>query len=63
MPLAYVVTAGNQAQTGLAEIGAALLDDPRVTALGLHVEGFGDLRGFEALAATRARAWASPSSR
>jgi acyl-CoA synthetase (NDP forming) len=27
-----------------------LLDDDRVTALGLHIEGFGDLRAFEALA-------------
>ncbi|MEB8388537.1 acetate--CoA ligase family protein [Rhodobacteraceae bacterium KMM 6894] len=51
LPLAYVATAGNQAQVGLAEIGAALLEDPRVTALGLHIEGIGDLRGFEALAA------------
>jgi len=55
LPLAYVVTAGNQAQTGVAEIGMALLDDPRVTALGLHIEGFGDLRQFEALAAKAAR--------
>ncbi|WP_282096028.1 acetate--CoA ligase family protein [Epibacterium ulvae] len=54
VPLAYVVTAGNQAQTGIAEIATALLEDPRVTALGLHIEGFGDLRAFEALAA-RAR--------
>ena len=50
LPLAYVVTAGNQAQTGVAHIGEALLEDPRVTALGLHIEGFGDLRAFEALA-------------
>ncbi|WP_432447767.1 acetate--CoA ligase family protein [Aliiroseovarius marinus] len=50
LPMAYVVTAGNQAQTGLAEIGQALLEDDRVTALGLHIEGIGDLRSFEALA-------------
>ena len=50
LPVAYVVTAGNQAQTGLAEIGQALLEDSRVTALGLHIEGVGDLRAFEALA-------------
>ena len=50
LPLAYVVTCGNQAQTGLAEIGEALLEDDRVTVLGLHIEGFGDLRAFEALA-------------
>ena len=59
LPLAYVVTAGNQAQTGVAEIGAALLEDPRVTALGLHIEGIGDLRAFEALA-VRARALGKP---
>ena len=59
LPLAYVATAGNQAQTRLAEIGTTLLEDDRVTALGLHVEGIGDLRAFEALAA-RARALGKP---
>ncbi len=59
LPLAYVTTAGNQAQTGLAEIGQALLEDPRVTALGLHIEGIGDLRAFEALA-DRARDLGKP---
>lgn len=52
LPLAYMVTAGNQAQTGLAQIGSALLADPRVTVLGLHIEGIGDLQNFETLAAT-----------
>lgn len=52
LPLAYMLTAGNQAQTGLADLAVAALEDPRVTALGLHVEGFGDLRAFEAMAAT-----------
>ena len=55
LPVAYVVTAGNQAQSGISDIGMALLEDDRVTALGLHIEGVGDLRTFEALAA-RARA-------
>ena len=50
LPIAYAITAGNQAQIGIAEIGRGLLDDPRVTALGLHIEGFGDLRAFEDLA-------------
>lgn len=59
LPLAYVATAGNQAQLGLAQIGTALLEDDRVTALGLHVEGVGDLRAFEALA-SRARALGKP---
>jgi acyl-CoA synthetase (NDP forming) len=49
LPLAYAVTAGNQAQTGLSAIGASLLQDERVTALGLHIEGIDDLPGFEAL--------------
>ncbi|MEM6588329.1 MAG: acetate--CoA ligase family protein [Pseudomonadota bacterium] len=51
LPLAYLGTAGNQAQLGLSDLGHALLDDPRVTALGLHIEGVGDLRVFEAMAA------------
>lgn len=50
LPIAYVVTAGNQAQVGIAELGVALLEDERVTALGLHIEGIGDLAAFEALA-------------
>ncbi len=50
LPIAYIVTAGNQSQQSIGSIGAALLADPRVTALGLHIEGFGDLRAFEALA-------------
>lgn len=59
LPLACLLTAGNQAQTGLAALATAVLDDPRVTALGLHVEGFGDLRAFEAMAA-QARARKTP---
>jgi acyl-CoA synthetase (NDP forming) len=51
LPIAYTVTCGNMAQTGQAEIAAGLLDDDRVTAIGLHVEGFSDLRAWEALAA------------
>ena len=50
LPLAYVVTVGNQAQTGLSEVASSLLKDPRVTALGLHIEGIDDLRAFEAMA-------------
>ncbi|MRU14733.1 acetate--CoA ligase family protein [Roseovarius sp. A21] len=55
LPLAYVLTAGNQAQQGLAELGLAVLADERVTALGLHIEGVGDLRAFERLAAEAKR--------
>ncbi|MGB7316720.1 MAG: acetate--CoA ligase family protein [Planktotalea sp.] len=49
LPMAYVVTAGNQAQTDLAEIGCELLRDPRVTCLGLHIEGVSNIRGLEQL--------------
>ncbi len=50
LPIGYVVTCGNQAQTSQARIAMALLDDARVTAIGLHVEGFGDVREWQALA-------------
>ena len=50
VPIAYTVTCGNMAQTSQAEIAMGLLDDPRITAIGLHVEGFGDLRAWEKLA-------------
>ena len=46
LPIAYVVCAGNQAQTGLAEIGAALAADDRVSAVGFYIEGVGDPVGF-----------------
>ena len=55
LPLAYVVTVGNQAQTGLSEVGQALLENPKVTALGLHIEGLDDLASFGELAATARR--------
>ncbi|SFS21558.1 acetate--CoA ligase family protein [Yoonia litorea] len=50
LPIAYVVTVGNQAQTGLSEVGKSLLSDPKVTALGLYIEGIDDLAGFTELA-------------
>jgi acyl-CoA synthetase (NDP forming) len=55
LPIAYVLMAGNQAQTGLAALARAALEDPRVTAVGMHVEGFGDIRAFEAMAAEARR--------
>jgi acyl-CoA synthetase (NDP forming) len=55
LPVAYVACLGNAAQIGLAELGGALLDDPRVTALGLYIEGLGDAAAFARLA-QRARA-------
>ncbi|MEB3044018.1 acetate--CoA ligase family protein [Rhizobium mulingense] len=55
LPIAYMITAGNQAQTSLADVACALMGDPRVTAVGLHVEGFGDLAALERLAAIARR--------
>ena len=54
LPLAFLMTAGNQAQTGLSEMALGLIEDDRVSALGLHIEGFNSVAGFERLAA-RAR--------
>ena len=51
LPIAYTVAAGNQAQTQLSDIASHLLEDNRVTAVGLYIEGFGDIRKLEALAA------------
>ncbi|MCZ4290940.1 acetate--CoA ligase family protein [Hoeflea alexandrii] len=59
LPIAYVVAAGNQAQVGASDIAAALLDDDRVSAIGLYLEGFGDIRALEAFAA-KARARGKP---
>lgn len=59
LPLAYLMTAGNQAQTGLSDIACAVLEDPRVTAVGLHIEGFDSIASLERLA-TRARELGKP---
>lgn len=50
LPLAFMLTCGNQAQTHQADVASTLLDDDRITAIGVHIEGFGDLRKWEALA-------------
>lgn len=50
LPLAYILTAGNQAQTGLCDLACAVLEDPRVTAVGLHIEGFDSIASLERLA-------------
>ncbi|MBX3581997.1 MAG: acetate--CoA ligase family protein [Rhizobiaceae bacterium] len=59
LPLAYMMTAGNQAQTGLSEMALGLIEDARVSCLGLHIEGFDRAAGFERLAA-RARELKKP---
>lgn len=59
LPVAYLMTAGNQAQTGLSEMALGLIEDTRVSCLGLHIEGFDSVAGFERLAA-RARELRKP---
>ncbi len=59
LPISYIMSVGNQASLGFSEIGMYLLSDPRVTALGLHIEGIGDLKAFEELA-TKARKLGKP---
>lgn len=46
LPVAYMASVGNQAQLGVAELMDVLLDDPRVTAIGLHLEGVKNVPGF-----------------
>jgi acyl-CoA synthetase (NDP forming) len=50
LPLAYLVTVGNKAGSGIAEILAALLDDARVSAIGLHIEGLDEVAAFSRVA-------------
>jgi acyl-CoA synthetase (NDP forming) len=46
LPLAYLIAVGNSAGAGVPEIIEALLADPRVTAIGLHIEGLDDIPAF-----------------
>jgi acyl-CoA synthetase (NDP forming) len=54
LPIAYVLTMGNQAMVDMADVIRTLADDPRVTAIGLHIEGIADAPAFaEAVRAAR----------
>jgi acetyl-CoA synthetase len=46
LPLACLLTVGNQAGAGMAEIVQALLHDDRISAIGLHIEGLEDVQAF-----------------
>lgn len=59
LPLAAIFTIGNQADVDIARMVDELSDDPRITAIGLHVEGLKDVPRFAA-AATKARANKKP---
>ena len=59
LPLAFIVTVGNQAQTGMSELALTLLEDPRVTTLGMHIEGYDSVQGMQTLA-EKSRALGKP---
>ncbi len=46
VPLAYVISAGNQAMLGVEDYLDVLIGDPAVMAIGLHVEGLRDVPRF-----------------
>ncbi len=47
LPLAYMISAGNQAVLGLEDYLDVLCEDPKVRAVGLHIEGLQDIALFE----------------
>jgi acyl-CoA synthetase (NDP forming) len=59
LPLGYLCTLGNQAHVGFSALVEALLDDARVSAIGLLMEAFDDVAAFERVA-LRARARGVP---
>jgi acetate---CoA ligase (ADP-forming) len=50
LPLVAVFAIGNQADVDIARLVSALADDPRITAIGLHIEGLKDIPSFVAAA-------------
>ncbi len=54
LPISWLVTVGNQAVIGIEEVMAAALENERIKAIGLHIEGLRDLPSFAELA-VRAR--------
>jgi acyl-CoA synthetase (NDP forming) len=51
VPFAYVISSGNQAVLNAADYIDALADDPKVTAIGLYLEGIKDVPAFSRAAA------------
>lgn len=46
IPLAYVISVGNQAVLSIEDYIEALVEDSRVTAIGIHIEGISDVAKF-----------------
>ena len=50
LPLGYAISMGNQAVLNVADYIDAMLDDPRVRAIGLYLEGIVDISAFSTAA-------------
>lgn len=50
LPIAYMITMGNQAILGVSEFIDAMLDDPRIKAIGILIEGINDIPAFSRVA-------------
>jgi acetyl-CoA synthetase len=50
LPIAFVIVVGNRAVSDIHDCVAALLNDDRVTAIGLHLEGLTDVPAFSHVA-------------
>ena len=50
LPIAFVIVVGNRAVSDIHDCVAALLNDDRVTAIGLHLEGLTDVPAFSQVA-------------
>lgn len=46
LPINYIMTMGNQAMVGISDVMRVVADDPATRAIGLHIEGFGDINEF-----------------
>jgi acetyl-CoA synthetase len=59
LPIGYLITTGNQTRLAVEDLIDRLVDDPRVTAFGLYIEGIKDAASF-ARAVDKARAAGKP---
>lgn len=50
MPLAYLITVGNKGGDSIESMVDALLCDPRVSVIGMHIEGLDDVAAFSKVA-------------
>ncbi len=46
VPIGYVISVGNQAVLGIHDLLDALIDDPRIAAVGIYLEGLNDVAAF-----------------